>query len=219
LNDPQSLNLYGYVGNNPLSKTDANGHHQDCGAQTSSTDSKGIVTVNANCREVPDELDIWAGYASPYNPHAQQMLAWHRYLTPQRMAVVEGYLGVSLFAIGGEAEEGAQVGATLTFRDILTADEQAEFQALQSKYPEWMPKDGLDAPTSVRTVEENAEARAQVSGRGHHSQPLKFGGDPNPSQGLVQTGETRTVKNATHTEITNFWNRVSRRIESQSGSK
>ena len=26
LDNPQSLNLYGYVGNNPLSKADANGH-------------------------------------------------------------------------------------------------------------------------------------------------------------------------------------------------
>src|SRR5262249_1092643 len=48
-------------------------------------------------------------------------------------------------------------------------------------------------------------------GHSHHPHPLKFGGDPNPPD-LVATGETRTWKNPIHTEITNFWNRVLRRI-------
>ena len=54
--NPQTLNLYSYVVNNPLSKTDATGHtHQECGAQTTTTDAKtGATTVNANCHDVPD---------------------------------------------------------------------------------------------------------------------------------------------------------------------
>jgi RHS repeat-associated protein len=55
LRDPQSLNLYSYVSNNPLKQRDPDGHHQECGAQTSSTDpTTGAVTVNANCHDVPD---------------------------------------------------------------------------------------------------------------------------------------------------------------------
>jgi hypothetical protein len=72
----------------------------------------------------------------------------------------------------------------------------------------------LDSTGFVRTVAENAAARAQFTGRGHHPQPLKFGGEPNPPD-LVVTGETRTIKNPIHTEITNFWKKVLRRIISQ----
>jgi RHS repeat-associated protein len=55
LGDPQTLNLYSYVGNNPLRRVDRDGHHQQCGAQTSSTDpTTGVLTVNANCHDVPD---------------------------------------------------------------------------------------------------------------------------------------------------------------------
>jgi RHS repeat-associated protein len=53
--DPQTLNLYAYIRNNPLSNRDADGHHQECGLTTYSTDSEtGVLTVNANCHEVPD---------------------------------------------------------------------------------------------------------------------------------------------------------------------
>jgi RHS repeat-associated protein len=56
IENPQTLNLYGYVINNPLARRDSDGHHQVCGAETSFTDSKGVVRVNANCVEVPDIL-------------------------------------------------------------------------------------------------------------------------------------------------------------------
>ncbi len=100
----------------------------------------------------------------------------------------------------------------------MTPAEQAEFRALQAKYPEWMPKQGLDTRANIRSVAENAQARAQVEGAGHHRQPLKFGGEPNPAEGLVSTGETRTLKNPTHTEISNFWNSILRRIQAQPGT-
>jgi RHS repeat-associated protein len=54
LTRPQSLNLYGYVGNNPLSRTDANGHVQLCGPETSSLNGNGDTVVNANCVDLPD---------------------------------------------------------------------------------------------------------------------------------------------------------------------
>jgi len=52
--DPQTLNLYAYVRNHPMSNRDADGHHQECGATTYSTDADGNLVVHANCYEVPD---------------------------------------------------------------------------------------------------------------------------------------------------------------------
>lgn len=57
MDDPQSLNLYAYVGNNPLGRRDGDGHHQECSkTSSSSTDSDGNihVTVTEHCTEVPD---------------------------------------------------------------------------------------------------------------------------------------------------------------------
>jgi RHS repeat-associated protein len=54
--DPQTLNLYAYVRNNPLSKRDADGHHQVCADTTYSIDENGNLVVHANCYEVPDAL-------------------------------------------------------------------------------------------------------------------------------------------------------------------
>ena len=62
LYDPQTLNLYAYVRNNPLKLTDPNGHAQVCGDQDTTVDKDtGATTVHANCTEVPDFL--FAGVA------------------------------------------------------------------------------------------------------------------------------------------------------------
>ena len=45
-NSPQSLNLYSYVGNNPLSQLDADGHYH-CDADRTTTGSDGSITVTA----------------------------------------------------------------------------------------------------------------------------------------------------------------------------
>ena len=53
--NPQSLNLYSYVRNNPLSHTDPDGHHQECAPDTSSTGKDRSITVTAGaCHEVAD---------------------------------------------------------------------------------------------------------------------------------------------------------------------
>jgi hypothetical protein len=45
LSNPQTLNLYAYVGNNPLSKTDSTGH--SCDPDTSSHNANGDLVVTA----------------------------------------------------------------------------------------------------------------------------------------------------------------------------
>jgi len=53
--DPQSLNLYSYVGNNPLKRSDPDGHKQVCDPDTYSTGPDGELIVHAGaCHEVPD---------------------------------------------------------------------------------------------------------------------------------------------------------------------
>jgi guanyl-specific ribonuclease Sa len=61
--NPQSLNLYGYVGNNPLSRSDSDGHRTVCDPDTYSTDANGTLTVTAG--KCHYELDSWdlPGYA------------------------------------------------------------------------------------------------------------------------------------------------------------
>jgi RHS repeat-associated protein len=44
--NPQSLNLYSYVGNNPLSQVDKTGHYH-CDPDTSLADENGVRTVTA----------------------------------------------------------------------------------------------------------------------------------------------------------------------------
>jgi hypothetical protein len=97
-----------------------------------------------------------------------------------------------------------------SYREILNKTEQRAYALLQKKYPDWMPD--LDAKASPRTPKQTQAARKMVKGKGHHCKPLAFGGDPNPREGLVKTGETRYKKNPTHKEVTNFWNSVLRRV-------
>lgn len=54
LTNPQTLNLYAMVHDNPETFADLDGHHQECGADTYSTDEHGNIVVHAHCYEVPD---------------------------------------------------------------------------------------------------------------------------------------------------------------------
>ena len=48
LSEPQSLNLYNYVGNNPLRNKDDDGHEAGC-TTTTTTDSEGTIHVTHTC--------------------------------------------------------------------------------------------------------------------------------------------------------------------------
>ena len=53
LRDPQTLNLYSYVRNNPLNRIDPDGHKLVC-TNSSSTDENGNIHVIVDCHEEPD---------------------------------------------------------------------------------------------------------------------------------------------------------------------
>ena len=52
--DPQTLNLYSYVRNNPLNRIDPDGHKLVC-TSSSSSDDQGNIKVTVNCHEEPDQ--------------------------------------------------------------------------------------------------------------------------------------------------------------------
>jgi hypothetical protein len=116
-----------------------------------------------------------------------------------------GHISVGVTTTGSPSPKDPCNG---TFREILENLDQSfidEFEEIAKDYPEWMPS--LDDQAKTLNKSELKTARDQFTGRGHHPHPLKFGGEPNPPN-LVTTGETRTVKNATHTRVTNYWNKV-----------
>jgi RHS repeat-associated protein len=74
LDNPQSLNLYSYVVNDPLSRRDNDGHGLECAPDTTTTDSRtGTLTVTAGaCHNVPDgvgsfltSLNPWGRFGGP----------------------------------------------------------------------------------------------------------------------------------------------------------
>ncbi|HEX4019860.1 MAG TPA: RHS repeat-associated core domain-containing protein [Acidobacteriaceae bacterium] len=60
LSDPQTLNLYGYAHNNPLTLRDPDGHHQEC-TTTTTSDGNGNLVVTVSCHDVPDAPLLAAG--------------------------------------------------------------------------------------------------------------------------------------------------------------
>ncbi|MGH9514841.1 MAG: RHS repeat-associated core domain-containing protein [Terriglobales bacterium] len=55
--DPQTLNLYSYVRNNPLNRIDPDGHKLVCNNSTT-TDHAGTIHVHVNCHEEADSEPI-----------------------------------------------------------------------------------------------------------------------------------------------------------------
>lgn len=130
LENPQTLNLYGYAGNNPVSHRDLDGHAWDCGATTGSTDPVGDLVVNGNCHDVPDWFDFpgWAftGFANVLYGNPSQ--------GAKEMAF--GYAGqIAVGAVGslvGEVIEGMTVisesGDTVVVQRVMS---RAELEATE----------------------------------------------------------------------------------------
>jgi RHS repeat-associated protein len=55
--DPQTLNLYAYVRNNPLNRVDPDGHKLVCNS-SSTTDEHGNIKVKLDCHEEPDQPTV-----------------------------------------------------------------------------------------------------------------------------------------------------------------
>jgi len=66
MNDPQSLNLYSYIRDNPLNGRDLDGHK--CDPDTASTDKNGVVTINSNCYDWQDLTYLAVAVGHHYIP-------------------------------------------------------------------------------------------------------------------------------------------------------
>jgi len=76
LSNPQSLNLYAYVQNNPLGTTDSDGHHIE-GCSTSYSWSGDTLTVTVSCQALP-QLDQLHNNSSLWS----RFLTWDHYYDP-----------------------------------------------------------------------------------------------------------------------------------------
>ena len=75
IQDPQSLNLYAYVGNNPMARTDDSGHSHEVCDDTSFVDANGALHVVAgSCHLVSDWRDLNVGLLGPSHHFVDQAL-------------------------------------------------------------------------------------------------------------------------------------------------
>jgi RHS repeat-associated protein len=125
LSDPQSLNLYAYVGNNPLSHRDGDGHHQECAPDT--FDSKTNTVTAGACHEVPD----WWQFQG-----ARRFLGRHKTAVKVTANVVIGVTAISGVFDAGASE--AAVPGEIALEEALleggeiAAEEGAETGAVES---------------------------------------------------------------------------------------
>lgn len=108
LDNPQTLNLYGYVGNNPLSHADPNGHC-DANGQNCSVWDHVAGAVGGVLNLVPDALNLGVSAANHFLSPGNQLDSFQR-TEPDAHASSSGMTTgvVASFAIpiGGEAREG-----------------------------------------------------------------------------------------------------------------
>jgi RHS repeat-associated protein len=110
LGNPQSLNLYAYVGNNPLSHRDVDGHHQECAPDTSRTEKDGSTTVIAGaCHEVADHWwQIPSAWWKNQRAQTERYLATNPHPTVKVGIVFPFGVGGAAGGVEGEALEGTE---------------------------------------------------------------------------------------------------------------
>jgi RHS repeat-associated protein len=160
INNPQSLNLYSYVKNNPLSHADADGHVQLCGESTASTNANGDTVVNANCVDLPDPPT-----------RTQTIQNWYK------STVVDPW----------NARIAAHAPPPSASRDTFGAEEIAKAMMIvagagwYSKYDTSITKSGsvtnIDTDVSVKSAGENLEANGYTKSTASDGTPLYTKGD------------------------------------------
>jgi RHS repeat-associated protein len=160
INNPQSLNLYSYVKNNPLSHADADGHVQLCGQSTTSTNANGDTVINANCVDLPDP--------------------------PTRMETIQNWYK-STVVDPWNARIAAHAPPPSASRDTFGAEEIAKAMMIvagagwYSKYDTSITKSGsvtnVDTDVSVKSAGENLEANGYSKSTASDGTPTYTKGD------------------------------------------
>jgi hypothetical protein len=106
LKNPQSLNLYSFVLNNPLGSTDADGHtHQECGPDTGGLNRDKVMVVNGNCHDVPDWWNVVTNFRNWYDKMASD---WNKRIEahrppPQKQNGMETFQDINNLMMGVQA--------------------------------------------------------------------------------------------------------------------
>lgn len=108
LDNPQSLNLYGYVLDNPLSHVDADGHC-DANGQDCSVWDHIAGTVGGILNIVPDALNLGVAAANHFLSPENQINSFQRIESDAHASspgMTTGAIASFAIPIGGEAKEG-----------------------------------------------------------------------------------------------------------------
>ena len=172
LKNPQSLNLYSYVSNNPLRQRDADGHHQECAPDTMTSDGKGNYTVTAGaCREVPD----WWQFQG-----ARHWLGRHHQAVKWGGRIVIGVTVVSGLVDGGASElavpEEIALEKTLLEGGEAAAEETAAESAAEETAAETAAQPASEKQ-ALRVAKQIEKDLGKDARRDFHDEKMKGAGD------------------------------------------
>ena len=156
LKDPQTLNLYAYARNNPLSYVDKNGHHLECTSSTTS-DENGIHQT-VTCHDVPDTF--------PQNFFDMYSSGNQRFINTKVLNDLQSGQLKPTYAEIPVDREGIQIAKFV--EDILSgAKPLAESPELQKIIDQlWKPTDKIPGGT-IGAVREELKTGGTVGGKLH----------------------------------------------------
>ncbi len=125
LDNPQTLNLYGYVGNNPLSRVDADGHQQEEDAE-----SEAELAMARNARNALRPVQI--------SPREAEQLGWP---TSQLNPVAEAFRERYTSGTGGRWGSNLTRNQNATIADLFTGAGYKIVGGVEGK-EEWLPGPG-----------------------------------------------------------------------------
>ncbi len=164
LENPQTLNLYTYGHNNPLTVTDPNGHCTSDGQQ------KGFwwCLFNDSDQDKQDRERAAARQAE-YQGHRRRIIREYGY-DPE---LVAGQIAMAMAGpLGGELEAEIAALSSAETNGALTVAEKAEIQAIADKYHTEIDVVGSRAAGTGRNVETNLPVGKGANGRSDIDFPI-----------------------------------------------
>jgi RHS repeat-associated protein len=162
LDDPQSLNLYAYVRNNPLRTADVDGHQEPPPEEEDVERDRDEEPFGRE--EVKPETPEATQREVPANPAFEQ---WQNRLTPEQRQSMADRLSPSGCPVLPETEPtGPTMRAAQRDRGGETADTVAgrqahsDFAATVKQKPGWKSEPSLTDPATGKTVKPDAVSRA-----------------------------------------------------------
>jgi len=139
--NPQTLNLYSYVTNNPLTRRDEDGHVQVCGNQYATMNGDGATVVHANCTEQPDSF-FQTMVTAASNWHQNQLNQMNG--PPQMQMDIVYPVDLGALESLGESIENilAKAESTVGNQSVRVANRQVAEQAAK----EWVGEDAEAIP-------------------------------------------------------------------------